>query len=125
MITEEQVMGGFNLSNDQWDGLPDLVRQALVESFEPPRPEPETEKPLVFGEDIYHHGEGCNGEFILRVKCSMGGKDFGLDGYSYDQLDVDEDESRLYCEGCGFELDFADWQDAANRKIEQDGEGKT
>ena len=83
--------------------------------------EPEVQKPLVFGEDIYHHGDGCNGEFILRVKCSMRGTDFGPDGYSYDQLDVDEDESKLFCGECGFKVEFGEWQEAANVKIEEDG----
>ena len=78
--------------------------------------EPEVQKPLVFGEDVYHHGDGCNGEFILRVKVSFRGTAFSADGYAYDELDPDEDEARLYCDECGFEVDFGEWQEAETAK---------
>lgn len=105
------------------DGLKNSCLVCMVDAaLAPVVPwEPEAQKPLVFGDDIYHHGEGCNGAFILRVKCSMRGVAFSPDGYSYDDLDVDEDESRLFCDECGYEVEFAEWQEAANVKIEQEG----
>lgn len=64
-----------------------------------------------FGEDVHTHS--CGTEFVLEANAGFKGKQFGPDGFAYDELDQVWCDAWVCCEKCKVRYDFGDYQEAA------------
>lgn len=73
---------------------------------------------ILFGADEQHHWCGQEFKIVVVATLSGGAGTFSPDGFAFDELDDENTEADVWCEGCREHWGFGEWQDAAYAKVE-------